>query len=330
MPELPFEMTVQYPLTAQAAGADYMFDLPNEPFSYLDFCLEGQADADDTKSLSIEDILSQIDLISIRLNGADIIALTGEEIAIYAMAVSGFVPILTFHDLTINQMFNLTIRIPFSRKAYDPKECYPATPSGSSQCRVQIIDAFTCLDNLSLEVVAARLPGANPKFVITQDRIMQTIGAIGQHDIPLTVQFPYAGLLMFSGAIPHGIAITSTIRYLSLFEDSDQIRLHEIPWQHLRNRLMELMRNFGWLREHVHKDIGESYAQGQLTSANISEDNNFWDHFAYVDFDPTLDYLHVMDINRTHSLIARLTSDVVGNVVFYPVIFRLTSDMVRR
>ena len=330
MPLKPFELTVPFPFAAIAAAADFTFDLPNEPFSYLDFIISGIADTGITSELSVADLLSQILNISIRLNGADIIALSGQEVAMYALAVQGYVPTLTFEDDDANQAFNLTFRLPFSRKAYDPKECYPATPSGNSQARIVMIAAYTKVDSLNLEVVACRLPEAQPTKVVTCDRLVRAIAAVGQLDIQLTVQFPYVGLLMQSQYIPNALVLTSVIRLLSLYEDSDQTRLHDIPWGHLHGNLVELMRNYGWLREHCHLTPVTPAVAGGRTTGQVNVDNNLWDHFGYVDFDPTRDGVNMLNVPRDHNLNARVVSDIVGDAYFYPIILRDCADMLRR
>jgi len=326
----PFELTVPYPLTLQVAGGDYTFDLPNEPFSYLDFIVSGIADTAVTSELSVADVLSQIDLISIRLNGADVLSLTGEEIAIYALAVQGYVPVLTFEDDAVNQAYNLTFRLPFSRKAYDRTECYPATPSGNSQCRVQNIAIFTKVDSMYLEVVACRLPDATPTKLVTVDRIVQAIAAVGAHDIQLTVQFPYVGLLMQSQYIPNALVLSAVIRYLSLYEDSDQTRLHDIPWGHVHGNLVELMRTYGWLREHTHLTPVTPAVAGARITGQVNVDDNLWDHFGYVDFDPTRDGSNLLNVPRDHNLLARVVSDIIGDAYFYPIILRDCAEMLRR
>jgi len=330
MPSKPFEMTLEYGTVALVAGSDFLIDIPTEPISYLDFILTGINPTDTGEELSIEDVLSQIDLITIKLNGADIISLTGEECAIYAMAVSGFLPTLTFEDDDAGQAFTLVFRIPFSRIPYNPNECYPATPRGNSKCRIQVIGAFTKVTNMDLTVVACRLPGATPPVMVAQDMIQETLAAIGTYDIDLTKQFPLVGLLMWSSQIPNSTVETAVIDQLSLFIGSDQTRLHDMPWCHLRGRLMEKMRNFGLLREHAHKLIEVAYAQGDSTSPQLQEDDSLWDHYAYVDFDPLLDGQHILRVKPGLKFVARVITTIAGYVHFIPVILRDTSDMVAR
>lgn len=322
-----FERTIAQPLVAIGAGADFTFDLPNQPISYIDLCFQGIADQVVTNVVNMFDILGNLQRIDVRYNGADVITLTGQELVMYALAVQGYVPTLTFQDLGNDNAFNLVVRIPFSRTAYSLTECFPATPSGNSQARVIFTNPLTCVDSLSLEVVACRLPTAKPTQFVALDRIIRNIAVLGDNDIFLTVAYPYAGLLVFSGAIPNAGLLTATARYISLFEDSDQTRLHNIPWQHLRGCLNEKSRNFHWVREHVHTIDVVPPVAGDLTEAQSFLNNNYADHWGFIDFDPNLDNAHVLNVSRDHDLLARVNSDVVGLVGLFPIILKPVSSL---
>lgn len=323
----PFEKTLCLGTRDLDPADDFTFDIPNEPISFLDFRFQGVMDAVVTETKLPHHILANIDRISVRYNGAEVVSLTGIELLIYSLAVQGNLPILTYHDQADNEIFTLDVRLPFSRIAYDPFECYPGTPSGNSDCRVQVIGAYTDIDDMNMTVTACRLPDATPPYFMAVDRIYRADVPIGDIETYLTVQYPYVGLLIWAEIIRTETTNTSSLDWISLFEDSDETRLHQTQFSELRQGLQELTRPYNFLRHHEHKTPVTPAVAGGLTTEELWVDNQKYHHWAYQDFDPLLDGLHILFVSRDHELKARTHATAAGDIAFYPVILRATEDL---
>lgn len=182
----------------------------------------------------------------------------------------------------------VTVPILMGRYPFNPKECFFQTMRGEMKIRLTLDIANDKWDGLMITVETVELLDAKPERHLRANVMTTDPAAAGEFDLDLPLNGHLIGNLFYSTTTPSGDALLSTIEYVELMLNNVEHYYTRQQWEQLHNWFC--MRG------------GDAYGLAQW-DADAFQFYSVWNHYAYMDLDPTRDLMYPPDLiplNRCH------------------------------
>ncbi len=155
-------------------------DLPTNPLSHLILSLICEQMTDE---VTLAELMAFLNTVTVSEEGKTIIHCQSEDLYGVNQYLYKNSPILT-NCITTDDAFRvLSWIIPFGRKIFDPKECYPARDKGQVKFFADTTVLGTSADEGTWSLDCVQLPGAKPThFMKTRQMIIAAPGATGDNE----------------------------------------------------------------------------------------------------------------------------------------------------
>jgi hypothetical protein len=296
-----------------AADGVQVFDLPVSPLSVVLLHISPLAETSTITNHSLLMLLlSAIDNVTVSFRGGAFIALNGRDLAALCMMWHRWQIWQSNAVETDNDRRSIVIPVPFGKKAFDVKECFPATKKGELQMSVTWDIADTGFDGLRISVETIELPGATPDYVQKITTLARTLAAIGQNEIDLPIGNFLRGVLLFGTTSYTGATPAPTLGQLQLLKDNVQQYISASDFEVLRGVMCLKGVSFPPDRRHIHSGTYTTTVAGKSREPEVglSLDANY----ALMDLDPLFDDSFGMETEgagRVHVRIDAETADAV-------------------
>ena len=296
-----------------AADGVQVFDLPVNPLSVV---LLHLSPLNDTPVIGnyrvLEALLSAVDNVNVTFRGGSVVALNGPDLAALCMLWHRWKIWQSNLVETDNVRRSIVLPVPFARKAFDVKECFPATKKGELQMSVTWDIADTGFDALRISVETIELPGATPDFVQKATTLARTFTATGQNEIDLPIGNFLRGVLLFGTTGFAGAAPVPSLGQMQLLRDNVQQFISASDFEVLRGVLGLKGVNFPPEFRHIHSVNAAGAAREDTLEPQVGASID--DSYALMDLDPLHDDTFGMDTagaGRVHVRIDAETADAV-------------------
>jgi hypothetical protein len=291
--------------------------LPTNPVSHIDIsiqCLTAAANLAD----NLLTLAGQLQSVQVLYRGTQIVALSGDDLVRLTNALGLHGPRLYNPAVADNSPRALTLRIPFGRKLFNPAECLPSSQKGDLTLFLQWDAVTTSYDGIVLNISTYELPNANPKQFIRYTTLTDTPAATGDKDYDLPRIAPISGLGFFqTNSYPANATPTiNTIKVLlnnldTGYTDLDSVMARDIsPYNDLASNAGDF-----WIQQ---ENSAAAYTQNAVSIANHYINGPSRD-FMYLDYDPYMDGLHLLDGPKATELKARVNFGSTTAIRIIPV-----------
>jgi hypothetical protein len=296
---------------AVAADGDQTFDLPVNPLSAVLIHLNP---LNETAALAsyrfLDGLLSALDNVRVNHLGASVVDLRGQDLAAMAMLYHQIGIWQSNARNTDNERRSLVIPVLFGRRAYDPKECFPATRRGELQLTCTWDIADTGFDNLRISVETIELLGATPEFVEKKTATVQTFPATGVQEVDLPIGNVLRGILLFGTTGYTGAVPAPTIAEVELLISNVQRMYSHTDWEVLRSvsglRGAKFMETVDHFHEVNAAGAGSEDTRGQEIIAGLME------QYGLLDLDPLRDDTFAVDTAGASRVHLRVTAETAN------------------
>lgn len=292
-----FLHTVNVQEVAISADGLYTYDLAVNPLSVLLVNLRPLNDTGTLANYPDYGLLVQaINRLTIAFRGESIVSASGRDIAAMNYFRRGIIPMQGNTDNTNNERRCATLPVFFGKTAYDSKSCFPASHRGELSMELDLDIADTGYDTLRLSVESIELLGAKPKEFEKMVTYSQTFSATGDQDFDLAPGNRCRGVLLFGTTGFQGASPAPTWGRVRTLLDNQEVGYGATDFE------VAMMLGQLWGRQppsvdqHKHIITTSGCAQTELaTLAGPYDALNFWQNYAFLDFDPTKDDEHTLD-----------------------------------
>jgi len=283
------------------------YDLPVNPLSHILMTLKC---ANDTGTLTnystIAALLAQITSISVEFKGSALLSLSFKDLAILSQLLTGR-PLGQTNLVSVNNDVRaVTVPIPFGRRLYNPKECFPAVRRGDLRLVIDYAAAQTGIDTLIAQIETVELLGAEPDRFIKATTISKTLTSGIGNDIDLPIGNPIIGCLLFGTTTPTGAVYTATIDKVKVLVDNMESHYSEANWETIHNEFMARYPQGIQNALHLHA-LGGTGAASDPTFG-VENDSDIAEGYAYLNFDPADDDFYLLDTVGKSRVHLRLTA----------------------
>jgi hypothetical protein len=282
-----------------AATELFSKDLPTNPISHLIFSMEFYNATDEA---TLAEVLAFINKLEVSKSGNTIFSLCSEDICGLNQYLYKSHPILTANVATDNETRSISLIVPFGRKIFDPKECYPATKKGELTFYMDITIPATSCDNAVINVDCIELPEATPeRYLKCTSKTIAAPGAVGDNDVDLPIGNDIMALQFRMTTFPATSSHTYGV-------DNARILINNKEKGFASSRAQCLVGAGIFKQSALPRDIA--------AFGNILPANTIW-----LDFDPQFDSNFLLQTAGVSSAKARLTMGV--NEATYMAIYEL-------
>ncbi len=233
-----FRRIVDVPRRAAVVGVNGPFNLSVNPITYTVLHVDGLVGAATNVGQDLP--FTELTNIRVEFNGAGIVDINGEDLRAADMALGWNVPFVMNHASATNlELVRVSIPIPFSRKAYWLKECFPATRSGELVIRITFAAEGATFQTRNFTVESIQLLDANPERflrMITQSRAL----SVGDEDFELPKGNDYAGILIQEPVVADLGAASGTIRDIRLLVDEVEFGIANSRFEAMRDQFEQM------------------------------------------------------------------------------------------
>lgn len=303
-----------------AADGVQVFDLPVNPLSVVMLHL---SPLNETATIGnyawLRALMSAIDNVNVTFRGGSVIAMNGQDLVALCMLWHRWKIWQSGAVSTDNDRRSLVIPVPFSRKAFDVKECFPATKKGELQMSVTWDIADTGFDGLRISVETIELPGATPDFVQKCTTLARTFTATGQNEIDLPIGNFLRGVLLFGTTGFAGAAPLPSLAQMQLLRDNVQQFISASDFEVLRGVLGLKGIEYPADMSHRHSFLDGA---GPATAAFTRAPETFLavdENYALMDLDPMHDDTFGMDTAGAGRVHVRIDADTADAVRVIPI-----------
>lgn len=281
------------PERAMVAGDNGPFDLPVNPVSFL--LLHFRADCA-AGAVDFQQLLGHITSIIVQFKGTQVIAMSGQDLVRLVHRLWGRSINIENFNAVAPALIAFTLPIPFTRKPYWSKEAFPATRRGEFNITVTRSAVLTNVANPVFAIEGVQLLEAEPQQFLKVVTLSRNIVA-GDADMELPIGNPFIGMQIFSPTAMGNTPISETIRRLRLQLDNVEYDYSDTAF--------DVVRSVGFFRSSDGNDFTA------LSSLHRS--------YVYLDFDPMMDDMYMVDTEGRASVKLRFVPDVGGLVRVMPV-----------
>lgn len=216
-----FLHSIAKPNTDFPAGSFPTVDLPVNPLSLvlLNFELTNANPNAVGVYSAIDDLLTNVTSVIIKHKGENIISGQLRDLVAVNGYVGGRWPGYDRLDKTNAGIRRVTIPLGFGRRAYDPKECFPATSRGNLTLDLTRAANPAAFSDVNLTVETVELIEADPERYLKYTPQAQT-AVVGQFDQALPIGNPYIALVFFDTALATLATATSSWGQVKLLKDN--------------------------------------------------------------------------------------------------------------
>ena len=314
-----FLHSIVRPIADFPAGTVGPVDLPVNPLSLilLRFELTDAADGAAAIESPVDDLLTNVNSVIIKHKGENIIAGTLRDLVAVNALVGRRFPGWDRVNSRTGDIRTVVVPLAFSRKSYDPLECFPATSRGNLTLEITRAANPASYTDVNMSIEAVELIEASPAKYLKYTPNAQT-AVVGQFDQALPIGNPYLGLLFFDTAIATLDTIVSSWGAVKLLKDnieqyyplSDAVTLAGMLNMQMRQAFPE------W--GHVHATI-DAIAAGALTSDFKTPVSQGLRGYFYMDFDPNGDDMYMMETQGASDIKVRAVGTSATAVRVTPV-----------
>ncbi|MCK4958172.1 MAG: hypothetical protein KAT00_02205 [Planctomycetes bacterium] len=262
-----------------AVSAVITEDLPVHPLSHALVTLKFAQNQADTQ-LTFANILATLTRIEVLYKGSAVYSLNGLDAFALGRMVCGFESWGVNATGADNDLLSFTFLVPFGRRLFDPKECYPASMRGELQLQLTFASAFTQIDGMTLQVSTFELLEAAPERYMRCTTLVRTPTATGDTSIDLPIGNKLSDIVLWGTTIPLADASTTTIQNVRLQVDNVEQYYTRSFFEGLHNSAGRRLPAPGYWAGHIHQQDAAAFAQYQDSSAvkpgNHVLSNHLW------------------------------------------------------
>lgn len=301
-----------------AADGDVVYDLPVNPLSAI---LLKVAPLNETSTITafsaLWGLLSAVDNIRVTHRGGDVFAMNGVD----AMALA-----LLWHKIggwqsnqrdTDNERRCLVLPILFGRKAWMPRECFPATKKGELLLTVRWDIADTGFDGLRISIETIELMGATPDYVQKCTTLARTPSATGQGEVDLPIGNVLRGILLFGTTAFTGASPAPSLGQMQVLRSNRQIGYSATDFEVARG-LAGLMGSFDDA-DAVHIHAVNAAGAGQEFTRQTDRRNSNLENYVLLPFDVSGDDTYSLDTEGAGRLHVRIDADTADAQRILPI-----------
>lgn len=250
-----------------SAGQVFTKDLPVHPLSHALVTLKFAQDQANTQ-LTFANVLAMLTKIEVLYKGSGVFSLSGLDTFAVGRFVVGFESWGVNVTGTDNDLNSFTFLVPFGRKLFDSKECYPASMRGELQLQLTFASSFTQIDAVTLQVSTFELLEAAPEHFLRCTTLVRTPTATGDTEIDLPIGNMLSDLVLWGTTIPAADTSTTTIQNVRLQVDNVEQYYTRSFFESLHNSAGRRLPAPGYWAAHTHQTDQASFTQYDDTSAN--------------------------------------------------------------
>lgn len=291
-----FLHSIARPNTDFAASSSFnTIDLPVNPLSLilLNFELTNANPAALLTYSAIDDLLTNVTSVIVKHKGENIISGQLRDLVAVNSLLFGRFPGWDRLAQTNAGIRRVTIPLGFGRKAYDPKECFPATSRGNLTLDLTRGANPAGFSDVNLTVETVELIEAEPERYLKYTPQAQT-AVVGQFDQALPIGNPYLALVFFDTALATLDTATSSWGQVKLLKDNVEQYYPLSDAQTLAGMNNMFMQGIPMDPGHVHGYDGAQAGMAVSDDASIPVSQGLRGYFV-MNFDPTGDGLYQME-----------------------------------
>lgn len=290
-----FLHSIARPNTDFPAGSFPTIDLPVNPLSLvlLNFELTNTAPAALLTYSALDDLLTNVTAVVIKHKGENIISGQLRDLVAVNALIGGRFPGWDRLAQTSAGIRRVTIPLGFGRKAYDPKECFPATSRGNLTLDITRSANAAGFSDVNLTVETVELIEADPERYLKYTPQSQT-AVVGQFDQALPIGNPYVGLLFFDTALATLDTATSSWGQVKLLKDNVEQYYPLSDAQTLAGMMNMFFQGIPMDPGHVHGYDGAQAGMALSDDASIPVSQGLRGYFA-MHFDPNGDGMYLFE-----------------------------------
>jgi hypothetical protein len=301
-----------------AADGVQVFDLPVSPLSVV---LLHVSPLNDTATIAnhrlLSSLLSAVDNVTVSFRGGAFIALSGADLAVLCMLWHRWALWQSNAVETDNDRRSLVLPVPFGRRAFDAKECFPATKKGELQMSVTWDIADTGYDGLRVSVETIELPGATPEYVQKVTTLARTLAATGQNEIDLPIGNFLRAVLLFGTTSYAGATPAPTLGQVQLLKDNVQQYVSASDFEVLRGVLGLQGVPFPPDVRHIHSGTYTTTVAGDSLEPEVGLSLDAC--YALMDLDPLRDDSFGMETEGAGRVHVRIDAEAANAVRVIPI-----------
>ncbi len=310
---------IQDRVTLTAAAQVIERDLPINPISYLTLTLRGLNNGVDAIPL-LSTILSKISNFEVLLDNKQLVQGNLQDLAALTFGIWAAGPDMQPRSRTDNEIFHASLHIPFGRKPWHPTEALPATRKGDLAMRVTTIADPAGIDTMTLTVEARQVLDSDPEAFLKYVTSNFTPTVAGVNDLDIVTGPDYLGVLFFGTTVPTAAAETASLARISLRVDDVEHLIPETRWETLSADTFKYCGRPLFGLEHAHQEnVAAAYTQLESTTPGEIFDQNLWNNYAFMDFDPHKDGTYRLITRGRSRANFRITGDVADLIRIIPV-----------
>lgn len=302
--------------TASSIGP---LDLPVNPLSVilLSFEVTNVAPAALLTYSAIDDVLANVTNVIVKHKGENIISGTLRDLAYINGRIFGRHARWDRLSQTSAGIRRVTVPLGFGRRAYDPKECFPATSRGNLTLELTRAANPASFSDMNLIVETVELIEADPEKYLKYTP-QATTAVIGQFEQTLPIGNPYVALAFFDTALATLDTATSSWGQVKLLKDNVE-QYYPLSDAQTLSAADGLYRHTGdpELASHVHQ-INDGAALSFSDDAVIPVSQGFRGYFQ-MNFDPLGDGSYLLETAGAADIKLRATGTSATAVRVTPV-----------
>lgn len=295
-----------------------VFDLPVQALSAILLHVSPLNETSTIGNFSLmEGLLSSVDNINVTFRGSSVVNMNGVDLVALALLWHRFRIWQSNAVETDNDRRSLVLPICFGKKAFNVKECFPATKKGELQMSVTWDFADTGFDGLRISVETIELPGATPDYVQKVTTLARTFTATGQNEIDLPIGNVLRGALLFGTTGFAGATPAPTIGQVQLLKNNVQEYLSASDFEVLRGVLGLKGVHYPADFRHIHSVNAAGAGREDTLEPEIGASLD--DNYVLVDLDPMDDDTFVMDTKGSGRVHLRIEAEAANAVRVLPI-----------
>ena len=289
---------------AVTAGTVISYDLPVNPLSFILLTLRFQQNKANLQ-LDWDNVDAAIAKLEVLYKGSPIFSANGSDIEALQCMLLGYEPWISNRLGADNEYTFFTFLIPLTRFLYSPIEAFPRSMRGELVLQITYQAAFSEIDNVSAQIETVELPDAAPSQYLRTTTLTRTPTAAGEMDVELPIGNRIAGVLFFGTTVPLADANTQTLTYVQLLVDNRRRYFSQTNYENWRQQAALKHKPPIAHGYHIHQIDGSAFAQYMDTSVVKYRNDRCIQHL-YLDFDPMMDGMYVLDTAGASDIVARI------------------------
>lgn len=311
-----FTHSVVVPNETITAGTSPSYDLPVSPLSFCLLTIKFAQNQANTQ-LTFANIAAMLTKVEVLYKGSGVTSLSGLDLLACGLLVCDFESWGVNALGVDNELRSFTFLIPFGRKLYSPRECYPSQSRGELVLQTTWASSFTQIDGASLQVEAVELPDAHPERFLKMTTSAMTPVSTQAVDIELPIGNQISDIVLWGTTIPAGATVTRTISSIQIRKNNSEFMYSLSNFETLHNMAGRMRAAPGYWAGHTHDLIDAAFAQYDDTSPP-DPCNHILSNHLLVPFDVSRDGEHILKTDDANDLNIRIKPDVAAAIRVIP------------